>query len=709
MESVTSPLGRGSVPSRLEDLRLYLLERARGIDTLSPAPLAITEESVGGFTLVTFSWEYGTISRPGAPRPDGFVFWTELASSLSVGFPRLTGVNLPLTARSHQVLLPPGMVLRGAVQTFRTVHRTVEYGEFVQPDDWLASTLAEAPLDAGDFLLLAGRNGTANNPIISLTENGVIYGSALANKGLVLEASSIAEVTARRAIAMHDAVSAINETVYGVSLFHASGTREIDLSGTILGNVLNIAPVAMLDRVLTVVAGGAFAKSLWITGVDLRPQLLIDAPLGAVGTTQGSLNGIYYAPQLEVVGTEQEQTFAGALNAVAFLPVIERASRGAETANTLILSAVRGLYLNPDITGAAITLLVGLDCTSANISDSTIASATAVNVASGWGDQAAFGAKRSLWSQDADVIFGHYGPVAIGQNYNGAGGAGSYEYNALLKVERIIGEGGDENTDRDVAIFKGDKSIVRIDKDGRLYAVGVFTDASGSLAEQVADNNTFQTNAASYATITSQPTIDTSYVLDERIGLYVKDISGAGSQTDFIGIKIADQTVSGTKKSLETTDAAMSMDHAGPAAFGGDVTVPDEAYGSGWNGSLEVPTKNALYDKIETLGGGGITWNTEAGTTLAAAVANGYVLTAGSLTTATLPATCAVGDSVRLIGVGTKVKVTANTGQTIRLPWAETTAAGSLTAQEDDNDIELTCVVANTTWNARASGNFGVS
>jgi hypothetical protein len=35
-----------------------------------------------------------------------------------------------------------------------------------------------------------------------------------------------------------------------------------------------------------------------------------------------------------------------------------------------------------------------------------------------------------------------------------------------------------------------------------------------------------------------------------------------------------------------------------------DVTVPDEVYGVGWNGSLEVPTKNAVYDKIETLGGG---------------------------------------------------------------------------------------------------------
>lgn len=35
--------------------------------------------------------------------------------------------------------------------------------------------------------------------------------------------------------------------------------------------------------------------------------------------------------------------------------------------------------------------------------------------------------------------------------------------------------------------------------------------------------------------------------------------------------------------------------------FSDDVSVPDEAYGTGWNGSLEVPTKNAIYDKIETV------------------------------------------------------------------------------------------------------------
>lgn len=35
--------------------------------------------------------------------------------------------------------------------------------------------------------------------------------------------------------------------------------------------------------------------------------------------------------------------------------------------------------------------------------------------------------------------------------------------------------------------------------------------------------------------------------------------------------------------------------------FTGDIVVPAEAYGSGWNGSNEAPTKNDVYDKMETV------------------------------------------------------------------------------------------------------------
>jgi hypothetical protein len=40
---------------------------------------------------------------------------------------------------------------------------------------------------------------------------------------------------------------------------------------------------------------------------------------------------------------------------------------------------------------------------------------------------------------------------------------------------------------------------------------------------------------------------------------------------------------------------------AGVKTFTSDPIIPDEAYGSGFNGSLEPVTKNAVYDKIETI------------------------------------------------------------------------------------------------------------
>ena len=65
-------------------------------------------------------------------------------------------------------------------------------------------------------------------------------------------------------------------------------------------------------------------------------------------------------------------------------------------------------------------------------------------------------------------------------------------------------------------------------------------------------------------------------------------------------------TRSSTTTSNDDVNAipALYLANDNTATFGADVTVPDEAYGAGWNGSLEVPTKNAVYDKIEALGSG---------------------------------------------------------------------------------------------------------
>jgi len=53
-----------------------------------------------------------------------------------------------------------------------------------------------------------------------------------------------------------------------------------------------------------------------------------------------------------------------------------------------------------------------------------------------------------------------------------------------------------------------------------------------------------------------------------------------------------------------TGSATLNLTGTSPEfTFSDPVNVPDDAYGAGWNGSTEVPTKNAIYDKIETLGG----------------------------------------------------------------------------------------------------------
>lgn len=66
---------------------------------------------------------------------------------------------------------------------------------------------------------------------------------------------------------------------------------------------------------------------------------------------------------------------------------------------------------------------------------------------------------------------------------------------------------------------------------------------------------------------------------------------------------------------------------AGLLTLNVDLAVADEAYGVGWNGSTEVPTKNAVYDAISTLGGVAITRTivtTTDDVTMASAAATDY-------------------------------------------------------------------------------------
>lgn len=96
---------------------------------------------------------------------------------------------------------------------------------------------------------------------------------------------------------------------------------------------------------------------------------------------------------------------------------------------------------------------------------------------------------------------------------------------------------------------------------------------------------------------------DSSAQPGDNISIFTND---SGYVTDTTGLFVNN-----------ATNATLTRSGAGPYTLGlnlgnantwsADQSVPDEAYGVGWNGSVEVPTKNALYDKIETLGSGTVT------------------------------------------------------------------------------------------------------
>ncbi len=163
MESVTNPVARASVPRTVEGMRRYLLHRDRGITADPPGALDFETVVVGGLQIVTFKWTWPEPERPEAPRPDGFVFWTETAASAQIGFPGRSAVLVPITARSSQVILAPGTACRAAVQTYRIANRTVEYGPITRPSDWIASAVSSRSLE-----LLDGGEKTASFTAVAM-------------------------------------------------------------------------------------------------------------------------------------------------------------------------------------------------------------------------------------------------------------------------------------------------------------------------------------------------------------------------------------------------------------------------------------------------------------------------------------------------------------------------------------------------------------
>lgn len=122
------------------------------------------------------------------------------------------------------------------------------------------------------------------------------------------------------------------------------------------------------------------------------------------------------------------------------------------------------------------------------------------------------------------------------------------------------------------------------------------------------------------------------------------------------------------------------------------------------NTTLIFPTSGTLATVDQAT-----TYTVVSGTTLALVPNTKYLIASASLCTITLPAVCAVGDSMVIAGSTGGWTVAQNAGQNIT--WGDVTTltgvSGSLSSMANTDGCTLICDVANTTWVVtQAQGNM---
>jgi hypothetical protein len=102
--------------------------------------------------------------------------------------------------------------------------------------------------------------------------------------------------------------------------------------------------------------------------------------------------------------------------------------------------------------------------------------------------------------------------------------------------------------------------------------------------------------------------LDMSWYNDDDTGYWLSGVNQFSFVTGGTAAGTFDRNqnlhVTGTLYGEDSSTLDMGDFRAGTGTFYTAVTVPDEVYGGDWDTSLEVPTKNAVFDKIEALGVG---------------------------------------------------------------------------------------------------------
>lgn len=185
------------------------------------------------------------------------------------------------------------------------------------------------------------------------------------------------------------------------------------------------------------------------------------------------------------------------------------------------------------------------------------------------------------------------------------------------------------------------------------------------------------------------------------------DSTNAGILTSADKVRLdAAATLTGTEvltnknlTSATNTFPTLNQSTTGNAATATKLATPRAINGTNFDGSAAINIPS-------------VKWNAVTTTAQTAAINNGYIANNAALVTITLPATFAVGTTVRVAGLGAGGwKIAQPAGDNIVFGNVGTTAgtAGYLASTNQYDAVELLCVVANTTWAVVSSqGNIGV-
>jgi hypothetical protein len=175
------------------------------------------------------------------------------------------------------------------------------------------------------------------------------------------------------------------------------------------------------------------------------------------------------------------------------------------------------------------------------------------------------------------------------------------------------------------------------------------------------------------------------------------------------GLGVASPTVHGVLIAEGASAATPIVLAAGQVLIGTTASDPSAASLTPGTGISISSVTGSIT--ISSTGVGSLVWNDVSGTSQAAAINSGYIISNASQTTVTLPATAAEGSVFGVQGKGAAGWILQmNTGQICHLGSSATSSAGSLTSTNLWDSVQIVCVTANTTFAViSAVGNLTVA